>query len=236
MTPGECWIFDTWRRHRASTPPMMSAFIWLPTPLAARASGIAWIADKSPQGLPIAGWKPQPVAHQAGDVAWEFETVNVPTVMTPWEIREHINFLLGDAVAHPQLPGAQRLCSLFIRDWQALWSRYGEGARAGRSIVRAWMLSPAIWPVTLIASCCTTKRCSQTRWNVMVLRVALADRPMPARGDEYRQEPPTPAARGARERVGPIRPARVHRLATAIRLDPAVRDAGQGAARVYDRR
>jgi Sulfotransferase family/Aspartyl/Asparaginyl beta-hydroxylase len=196
MAPGECWIFDTWRRHRVIN--------------AADDERIHLVADtvggerfwqhvdrgRAPNA-PIAGWQAQPVPQQAGSLdALAFEAVNVPTVMTPWEVREHINFLLGDAVAHPQLAGAQRLCSLFIRDWQSLWSRHGE-ATAG-------------WPqyrVRLDAFADDLRNYADqivlrneavfvSSLELMVLRVALADRPMPARGDEYRQKLPTPGLRG----------------------------------------
>ena len=197
MKPGECWIFDTWRRHNVIN--------------AADDERIHLVADTvggerfwqhvdrgCAPNAPIPGWQPQPVAAQAGSLdAIEFESVNVPTVMTPWEIREHINFLLGDVVAHPQVAGTQKLCSLFIRDWQGLWSHYGE-AREGwpqyRARLDAFAQQLQEYSDRIMLR---NEAVFLNALTLMVLRVALADRPMPARGDEYRQ--PLSAAASAAE-------------------------------------
>jgi hypothetical protein len=187
MAPGECWIFDTWRRHN-----VINAADDERIHLVADTVGGECFWQHVDRGCapnaPIPGWQPQPVAAQPGNLAAiEFESVNVPTVMTPWEIREHINFLLGDVVAHPQVAGTQKLCSLFIRDWQGLWSRYGE-AREGwphyraRLDVFAQQLQEYADRIML-----RNEAVFLNALTLMVLRVALADRPMPARGDEYRQ-------------------------------------------------
>src|SRR3546814_9102055 len=52
--------------------------------------------------------------------------LNVPVVMTPWEVREHISFLLREAVPDPRLASVQRALSTFTRDWQAAWACHGE--------------------------------------------------------------------------------------------------------------
>ncbi|MDR3386290.1 MAG: sulfotransferase [Rudaea sp.] len=188
MAPGECWIFDTWRRHR-----VINAADDERIHLVADTVGGARFWQHVDRGCapnaPIAGWQAQPVPEHAGGLdAIDFESVNVPIVMTPWEIREHINFLLGDAVAHPQVPGAQRLCSLFIRDWQSLWSRYGE-ASAGwpeyRARLDAFASDLHDYADRIVLR---NEAVLVNSLELMVLRVALADRPMPARGDEYRQK------------------------------------------------
>jgi hypothetical protein len=45
--------------------------------------------------------------------------------MTPWEIRDHVVFLLGEAIPHPALPGVQQALLDFARRWHAAWSRFG---------------------------------------------------------------------------------------------------------------
>jgi hypothetical protein len=186
MKPGECWIFDTWREHNVIN--------------AAPDERIHLVADTvggtrfwqhvdrgcSPQA-PVRGWQPQAVAAQAGSLdAVEFESVNVPAVMTPWEVREHTNFLLADAVPHPQVQGAQQICSRFIREWHALWSRYGE-AREGWAQYRV-VLDRFGQELRNYADRIMLRNGAVflNAMTLMVLRVALADRPMPARGDEYR--------------------------------------------------
>ena len=194
MRPGECWIFDTWRLHNVIN--------------AAADERIHLVADTvggtrfwghvdrgcSPQA-PLAGWRAQAIAPAPATVeSIEFESVNVPTVMTPWEARSHIDFLLGDAVPHPQFAGTQKLCSLFVRDWHALWSRFGE-AREGWPLYRA-RLDEFAQQLQQYSDRILLRNQAVflQAITLSLLRVALADRPMPARGDEYRQPLAAPGA------------------------------------------
>ncbi len=189
MKPGECWIFDTWRLHN-----VINASGDERIHLVADTIGGARFWDhvdggNSPQGL-RPGWNAAAVAAQPGDVASvDFESTNVPIVMTPWEAREHVNFLLGEAVQHPQVPGAQKICSRFLREWHALWSRYGE-SREGWPQYRA-VLDRFTQELGDFADRIVLRNGAVFLNSVtlMVLRVALADRPMPVRGDEYRTPP-----------------------------------------------
>src|SRR3546814_10572578 len=67
-----------------------------------------------------------PFNPDAATPALDFESTNVPGVMTPWEVREHISFLLREAVPDPRLASVQRALSTFTRDWQAAWACHGE--------------------------------------------------------------------------------------------------------------
>ena len=204
MRPGECWIFDTWRLHNVIN--------------AAEDERIHLVADTvggarfwehvnrgcSPQ-VPVAGWRPQVVAAAPAAVeSIEFESVNVPTVMTPWEVRAHVDFLLADAQPHPQVAGTQQLCSLFARDWHALWSRFGE-AREGWPHYRA-RLDEFTQQLRQYSDRILLKNQAEFLQAVtlMLLRVALADRPMPARGDEYRTPMPTGDAAGPAAAAGAV--------------------------------
>jgi hypothetical protein len=126
MAPGECWIFDTWRTHRVIN--------------AADAERIHLVADTVGSDgyseLVRSGRMP---GHHVPD-AWaaerivptderqpklRYESVNRPVVMSPWEMREHIGFLLREANPHPQLEGAHQVTARFLNAWQALWAEFG---------------------------------------------------------------------------------------------------------------
>ena len=186
MKPGECWIFDTWRLHN-----VINAAADERIHLVADTVGGARFWEHVDRGcspqMPVAGWRPQAVPPASGTAeSIEFESVNVPTVMTPWEVRAHVDFLLGDVQPHPQVAGTQQLCSLFVRDWHALWSRFGE-AREGWPLYRARLdqfaeqLGQYSDRILLRNQAVFLQAAT-----LMIVRVALADRPMPARGDEYR--------------------------------------------------
>src|SRR3546814_1569439 len=140
MGAGECWIFDTWRRHGVvNTGDVDRIHLVMDTvggtefwkhAGGARPAGVA--------GVPAQPWTPRVVPFDPDAVtpALDFESTNVPVVMTPWEVREHISFLLREAVPDPRLASIQRALSTFTRDWQAAWACHGED-RAGWPRYRA---------------------------------------------------------------------------------------------------
>ncbi len=129
MARGECWIFDTWRPHRVINPVESErVHLVADTVGSERFWDIAARGRAPGLGLPN-GWVVEEFggnveAHEPGSL--DFESVNVPQVMTPWELREHIQFILSHAEPHPQLAVVQRQAARFISGWQALWARYGE--------------------------------------------------------------------------------------------------------------
>ncbi len=144
MGAGECWIFDTWRRHGVvNTGDVDRIHLVMDT---VGGDGF-WkhAAGARPMGVPGAPaqpWNPRPIAYapDAGTPVLDFESTNVPTVMTPWEIREHVSFLLREAVPDPRLAPIQRALSTFTRAWQAAWACHGEDA-AGWPRYRALLRS-----------------------------------------------------------------------------------------------
>ena len=58
----------------------------------------------------------------------DYEAVNVPEVMSPWELRTHTAFLVSEALPHPQLGALREALQRFGCLWQGLWARYGEAA------------------------------------------------------------------------------------------------------------
>lgn len=127
MPAGECWIFDTWRQHRVLNTGDATR-IHLVADTVGGAGLWDLIGAGRPPGARGPDWKPR---HVSMDPALEpptldFETVNLPLVMGPWEVRGHIGFLLSEALPHAGLSAVQQTLAVFSRRWQALWSCYGE--------------------------------------------------------------------------------------------------------------
>ena len=57
---------------------------------------------------------------------WCCQSGPMPVVMTPWELREHVGFLLRESVPHASLAGIQRSLGMFLRSWQACWACHGD--------------------------------------------------------------------------------------------------------------
>ena len=130
MAAGECWIFDTWRQHRVVNDAARPR-IHLVADTVGGDGFWSHVQGARPAGRDIPGWQARQVALDPGErSALDYESVNAPVVMSPWELREHVSFMLGEAEPHPQLPAVHYLLLRLSRRWQALWSCYGED-RAG---------------------------------------------------------------------------------------------------------
>ena len=126
MAPGECWIFDTWRLHRVHNDDQR-ARIHLVADTVGGAGFWQLMRQCRPHDRAPAGWQPALVAPGAPGAAPEFESVNLPQVMSPWELRDHLSFLVGEARETADLRGfAQGLVGPFVRDWRALWAKHGD--------------------------------------------------------------------------------------------------------------
>jgi hypothetical protein len=127
MAAGECWIFDTWRPHRVVNDDSRSRIHLVADTVGGR--GFWELAGRGrPAGAEVAGWTPKHVPPVPGAPApqLDFERVNAPVVMTPWEMREHIAFLLGECEPGPRLAAVQASLARLARRWHALWSCHGE--------------------------------------------------------------------------------------------------------------
>ncbi|MEO8811151.1 MAG: sulfotransferase [Rhodanobacter sp.] len=193
MAAGESWIFDTWRTHQ-----VVNAAEDERIHLVADTIGSDHFADlvrrgRAPGHGEFSGWQTEWVAPRAADgPALRYESVNVPVVMTPWELREHIGFLFGHVRPHPQLAVAHQTAARFLGIWHALWAEHGVD-RAGwpayrdaldvfethmeRLAVSLQLVNGAMFMNTL---------------RGMILRVALADHEPAV--DAYEPRPPAPAS------------------------------------------
>lgn len=129
MAAGECWTFDTWRLHRVHNDDARSR-IHLVADTVGGPGFWKLMRDARPHDARDQPWRPRRVTPGSGPVELEYENVNVPLVMSPWEVRDHVRFLLGEA-ARPE-DVARISCDVFVqfeRDWQALWARHGDSGR-----------------------------------------------------------------------------------------------------------
>lgn len=126
MGAGECWIFDTWSRHRVLNQDDSTRIHLVADTVGGMPLWDLIQRGRTP-GREPPGWRAEPVPLPGrGDVSLDFEAHNLPKVMTPWEMREHFVFLLGEAVPHPRLPAVQQGLLDVSRRWQALWAAFGE--------------------------------------------------------------------------------------------------------------
>lgn len=127
MKAGECWVFDTWSQHKVINDAER-ARIHLVADTVGGEGFWNLVSRGRATGFATPGnWAPANIAPASGDVTLEFESVNVPAVMSPWELRDHINFLLAEAAPHQSmLSEIMRVTIPFLQNWRALWSAHGD--------------------------------------------------------------------------------------------------------------
>ncbi|HEY8682606.1 MAG TPA: aspartyl/asparaginyl beta-hydroxylase domain-containing protein, partial [Rhodanobacter sp.] len=131
MAPGECWIFDTWRNHQVINADEDERVHLVADTVGSEGFWEMVNRGRAPGNGDFAGWRAEAMAARGDErPVLTYESVNVPEVMTPWELQEHIVFLFGEVQPHEQLAVAQQIASQFIASWKMLWAQYGTD-RAG---------------------------------------------------------------------------------------------------------
>jgi hypothetical protein len=128
MAPGECWIFDTWRMHQVLNPADDERIHLVADTVGSSAFwDLMGRGRVTPDASGNALWQPEKITPPIGAVTHElrYESINVPTIMTPWELREHLWFLLADARPHVQLDRLWAEARRFLAEWQAIWAQCG---------------------------------------------------------------------------------------------------------------
>ena len=135
MAAGECWIFDTWRQHRVLNDAVQSRIHLVCDTVG---GGVFWdrVAQGRAHDATPEGWTPTRIAPDApASIDFACEAVNVPAVMSPWELNQHLSFLIAEALPHPQLTLLSQHVARLIRQWHGLWAQYGDAAE-GRALFR----------------------------------------------------------------------------------------------------
>jgi hypothetical protein len=121
MGAGECWIFDTWSLHSVRNDAVRARIHLVADTIGG--DGLLTLIEqgRSPRE-PRPDWTPRRLA---------YESRNTPTVMTPWEMRDHLGFLMTEAPrADPRVPAIGQVINRLRVNWHALWARSGDDPAA----------------------------------------------------------------------------------------------------------
>jgi hypothetical protein len=123
MAPGECWLFDSFCLHNVRNDgDAKRVHLVLDTVGGEKLWNM--IADAKRFGR-----DGQPVQHVApgsvGAPPLAYEQVNLPAIMSVWEIRCHVDFLLRQCAATPARDEIAARLEQFANAWGALWAQYG---------------------------------------------------------------------------------------------------------------
>lgn len=127
MAAGECWIFDTWRQHRVlNDDPRERIHLVVDTVGGGRFWELAAQGRVAERLNPH--WTPQHVVQSANPAELPCERINVPPVMSPWEMKDHFQLLSASVERSPAFPRVEEVVGRFITNWHATWFRYGGEA------------------------------------------------------------------------------------------------------------
>jgi hypothetical protein len=189
MAAGECWVFDTWSMHRVINDAERARIHLVIDTVGGEGLLKLLSAGKATGMAAPPNWRPQAVTPGASAGPLDFENLNVPMVMSPWELREHLNFLLGEvAPGQPAVADIARAASPFLHRWRALWAAFGE-AEAGWPRYRA-LLDEFTREVAALGAGGVRLRNGQdllTTLNVLVFIAALSDKPRFTGAGEWSQ-------------------------------------------------
>lgn len=127
MAAGECWIFDTWRQHSVQNDAEQARIHLVCDTVGGEGFWDLVACGRNHRGQALGPeWRPRSVDLDGPEPELRFERVNVPAVMSPWEMTRKIGFLLGEAQSSPVLPRLQDLAARLCRRWTELWAAFGE--------------------------------------------------------------------------------------------------------------
>ncbi|KTE37331.1 MULTISPECIES: aspartyl/asparaginyl beta-hydroxylase domain-containing protein [unclassified Sphingopyxis] len=139
MAPGECWLFDSFCLHNVKNAGDQKR-VHLVLDTVGGEKLWAMIAAAKRHGRdaqPVETVAPGSVGH-ATPLA--YEQVNLPAIMSVWEIRCHVDFLLRQCPPSPALDAATERLEQFANAWGALWAQHGtdtRGLAAYRALIEA---------------------------------------------------------------------------------------------------
>ena len=131
MAAGEAWIFDTWSLHSVHNDAT-AARIHLVADTVGGDGLLTLIEHGRSPGEAHARWAPRLVPARAGPArGLAFESRNLPEVMTPWELRDHMGFLLREvAPGQPKVGPIAQALNRLRANWHALWAQWGDAPAA----------------------------------------------------------------------------------------------------------
>jgi aspartyl/asparaginyl beta-hydroxylase len=120
MEPGECWLLDSFYKHE----------VWnrgeaLRTHLVMDTVGSAHMWDLVHAALAGDASETFVTPGEGGGTPIEFEQINAPLIMSPWEMQAHIAYMSEWTDEQPGKAEIMAILDRFAMAWAGAWARYG---------------------------------------------------------------------------------------------------------------
>lgn len=120
MAPGECWLLDSFFPHSVE-----NAGEALRVHLVLDTVGNEKLWDLIQAGAAGAGEAPLVAPGSTPPAELQFEQINAPAIMSPWEIKCHIAYILDWTDDQPALAEVRTILDRFVMAWSGTWARHG---------------------------------------------------------------------------------------------------------------
>ena len=136
MKAGECWVFNSFALHDVQNQGSeRRVHLVLDTVGGERLWDLVEAASAGAAPDPKV-WDGAPSGTSRKSLA--YEQINRPEVMSPWEMKRHIDYVLDHAPADARNGPLARRLDRFISAWHAAWARFGtsdEGLPTYRALI-----------------------------------------------------------------------------------------------------
>jgi hypothetical protein len=123
MQAGECWLFDSFSLHKVQNKGTdRRVHLVLDTVGGGKLWDLVEAAEAQP-GTEAHLWRWQDTGGPIPALA--YEKVNRPKVMSPWEIRQHVDYVLDRAPGDARSGKVAKSLDRFIANWHAAWAQFG---------------------------------------------------------------------------------------------------------------
>ena len=116
MQAGECWLFDSFSLHKVQNKGSERRVHLVLDTVGSEKLWDLVEAAESGKAPPAAGAR-RPLS---------FEQVNRPKIMSPWEMQQHIDYVMDHVPGHAQASEIAKRLDRFVAGWHGAWSRFGE--------------------------------------------------------------------------------------------------------------
>ena len=120
MQPGECWLLDSFYKHEVCN---RGSELRIHLVMDTVGSGNIW--DLVTAGLAGDADERFIAPGSAKGGAIDFEQINAPAIMSPWEMQSHVAYMSEWTDEQPGRDAVLAILDRFVMAWSGTWARYG---------------------------------------------------------------------------------------------------------------
>ena len=123
MDAGDCWLFDSFSLHKVQNKGDERRIHLVLDTVGGQKLWDLVEAASSANPAEIGSWDDKANANSRPPLA--FEQFNRPKIMSPWEMKQHIDYVLDHAPPEARVGAVAMRLDRFLSGWHAAWAQFG---------------------------------------------------------------------------------------------------------------